>query len=377
VKLTYIVSGIKKAVFFENTAIELRNKGYDINFIIVGVNENSFYEFLKAHKFEVVDIKVKNWFSYPIYSYKIYKILKKFKPEVVHTHLVTANILGLIGAWIAGIKIRVFTRHSGKRRQGDYKTLIYDKLTKIFSTKVIAVSKIVEDLLLKEGYRKSNITVINYGFNLERIFKPDMKEVMDLARKYNPDNQHPVIGVIARAVELKGIQYTITAFRDIIKVYPNARLCLFNFSEADPYASSLNSLLKELPENSYIKVLFEKNIYDLYKIFDLFVHVPTNKYYEAFGQVYVESLAAGIPSVFTISGVSGDFIKDKENALVVNYNNSIEIEQAIISLLENENLREKISVNGIASAKKLFSLDTYSIQLDNFYHLITNSEIKE
>ena len=71
---------------------------------------------------------------------------------------------------------------------------------------------------------------------------------------------------------------------------------------------AIQEAVKELPQNSYCVIPFEKDLFSLYQLFDVYVHTPINPTLEAFGQTYVEALAAGIPSVFTMSGVAPQFV---------------------------------------------------------------------
>ena len=118
------------------------------------------------------------------------------------------------------------------------------------------------------------------------------------------------------------------------------------------YKSEIKNLLSQLPTKSYLEIPFEEDIFSLYHLFDIFIHVPINKEIEAFGQTYVEALAAGVPSIFTLSGVASEFIKNGENALVVDYQNSDEIYEALKRLLRGNNLRSKIIKNGITSVNQ-------------------------
>ena len=67
----------------------------------------------------------------------------------------------------------------------------------------------------------------------------------------------------------------------------------------------------------YTEIVYETDMPALYKTFDVFVHVPVEPHFESFGQVYVEAMASGIPSVFTLAGAATEFVRDGENALVV------------------------------------------------------------
>lgn len=369
-KITYIVSGITRSVFFEHTAVELKKLGYDIDFILVGNRGNEFGLFLQANDFKCNLINLKGWISYPACIKQIYKIIKNNQPDIVHTHLTTANILGLPAAKLAGIKLRVFTKHSGQTGHKDLKLKLYEYITKAFTVYAVAITKREKEALVREKYKKRHIEVIHHGFDIERFMKNDLRELSLLRNKYNPEGKSPVIGIISRCVEWKGIQYAIPAYKNLLKDYPNALLCLFNFSEQEEYSSFINKQLEEIPSTSYIKIDFENNVYDMYKLFDVFVHIPIDPISEAFGQVYVESLASGIPSVFTLSGIANDFIVHNENAQVVDFKNSNEVYIAIKRYLEDLLMAQRIVENGITSVRKEFSLNNYITHLDNFYQRI-------
>ena len=189
-----------------------------------------------------------------------------------------------------------------------------------------------------------------------------------LRNKYNltgRENHYPVIGVISRYTRWKGIQYIIPAYKLVLEQYPDALLILAN-AEGD-YKNEIKQLLKSLPEKNYLEIAFEKELFALYKLFDFFVHVPINNHAEAFGQVYVESLAAGIPSIFTLSGIANEFIFNNKNAIVVNYNNSVEIYKSLLLLLDDMILAEKIKTYGKKRVTDLFDLNLMIQKLEQLY----------
>src|ERR1700743_1054437 len=100
-RITYIVSGIKRSVFFEITAVELAKKGYDVNYILIGNESNDLEVFLSKNNFEYKVIAVKSIIYYPLFIFKIWATLNTYKPHIVHTHLTTANITGLFAARLA------------------------------------------------------------------------------------------------------------------------------------------------------------------------------------------------------------------------------------------------------------------------------------
>lgn len=98
----------------------------------------------------------------------------------------------------------------------------------------------------------------------------------------------------------------------------------------------------------------------------MYVHTPIDDHSEAFGQTYVEALAAGIPSVFTLSGIAHEFIEHEKNAMVVNYKNSEEIYLAMKNILANEALKNEIIHHGKNSVQR-FALNDFIKLLENLY----------
>ena len=88
---------------------------------------------------------------------------------------------------------------------------------------------------------------------------------------------------------------------------------------------------------------------------------------EAFGQIYVEALATGTPSVFTLSGVSPEFVINGKNAVTVDFNNSNQIENAVTEILENKALKDTLIENTKMNLDKFFSLNLMIGSLEELY----------
>lgn len=295
------------------------------------------------------------------------RVLKEQQITHVHCHLAHANWIGLWAAKLAGIKTRIYTRHSGEPLNIHWKERFIDNVQNRLATRIVAISGNIDELLEKQGVPAEKRVLIHHGFNLERFFNPDSEEVLRIKKEYNPDNQFPVVGVISRWLELKGIQYTIDAFHRLLKTHPDALLCLFGASDNADYSKEIKELVQTIPERNVRVVAFENNVYDLFRLFDIYVHVPVNPSCEAFGQTYVEALASGIPSIFTLSGIAREFIVNKENALLVPFRDAASIHQALLLLLNDQILNEKLRMKGPESVSEMFSFARYISQLKDIY----------
>jgi glycosyltransferase involved in cell wall biosynthesis len=125
--------------------------------------------------------------------------------------------------------------------------------------------------------------------------------------------------------------------------------------------------LRDLPPDSYQEINFEPDIFALYQLFNIFIHVPIDPSIEAFGQTYVEALAAGVPSVFTMSGIAPEFIRHRQNAFIVDFKDSQQIYEAMKEILHNGPLRNTLIQQGKEDVRSLFMLNEMVSKLERLY----------
>lgn len=295
----------------------------------------------------------------PFFLYQLYRELLNIKPDAVHTHLRNADLYGQFAAFLCGIKKRIYTRHSSTFNHIYHKkSVIVDRLINHLATNIIAISEVTKKVLIEmEGVNEKKISLIHHGFDIDSFTQVSENRINHIRQKYAIPPGVKVIGVFARYTELKGYQYIIPAFGMLQKKYPDLHFVFANTT--GEYKPIIKSLLNEhLPVESYTEIRFESDLQAFYQILDVYVHTPINNMIEAFGQTYVEALAAGIPSVFTLSGVANEFVVNEKNALVVDYKNSGQIYQSVERLLLDEPLRNQIIKNGREDVKQ-FKLEQF------------------
>lgn len=365
-KVKYILSNINKSFAFEWIADELDKEKFDLSFILLNPAESALENYLLEHNICVVRIPYRGKKDLTRAIFTIYQILTKEKTQIVHCHLFDACVAGLAAARLAGVNKRIYTRHHATFHQVYFPRAVwYDKFISTMATGVVAISENVRQTLIGEGVKKKKIHTIYHGFKLHDFQTISKSQVQALRQKYNSQSKYPVVGVISRYFELKGIQYIIPAFIKLLNIYPNALLLLANAS--GNYTSQIKMLLQDVPQKNYLEVAFEPDIFALYQLFDIFIHVPIDTAIEAFGQTYVEALAAGIPSIFTLSGITPEFITHHQNAWVVPFRDSEAIYGAMQEIISGDVLREKIISQGKEDVHKLFTLEQMINKLEHLY----------
>jgi glycosyltransferase involved in cell wall biosynthesis len=365
--IVYIISDINKSLAFEWIAKYFQEKNQKLHYILINPESSSLEQFFLQQNIPVTRITVNSKKDWPIAWFTLRKLLKQWQPEVVHCHLLQATILGLTAAWTLKVPKRIFTRHHGTlHHQYHPKGVLWDKLCNYLATDIVAITENVKNILVeREQAPPQKVHVIPHGFKWGEFRNFNQKTIAELKNKYLISDDILVIGVISRFTEWKGVQYIIPAFQKFRQEHPKSLLVLAN-AQGD-YADQIHKLLKKLPDDSYRLINFEPELGALYQCFDLFVHTPIDPYVEAFGQTYIEALAAEIPSVFTLSGIACDVIKNDYNALVVPYCDSESIARALRKLCAEPSSQKKLKDNGWHTVQDEFSLSHMIDRLEKLY----------
>jgi glycosyltransferase involved in cell wall biosynthesis len=368
VKVTYVLSLIFKSLEYEWIVRYIDRSRVDLSFILLNPEACELQQWLQNENVKTYHVPFYGKLSYPRCLFRTIQILKKEKPDFVNCNLLDANMIGLTAAYFAGVRNRVYTRHHSTFHHVYFKKgRYYDYYANFLSTQIVAVSSLVKRILIeKEGVPEGKIRLIPHGFGIPDFENVTEERINKLRGKYSIFGRSPVVGVISRYIEWKGVQYIIPAFEEVLKQYPNAVLLIANARQGT-YTKEILSRLSKLPLESYREIEFESDVLAFYKLLDVFVHTPIDDHSEAFGRIYPESLAAGIPLVCTISGIAHDIIVNGVNALVVPHKNSPAITAAILEILKNRQLSSNLSNNAKETALRTLSMEKQKALLEHLY----------
>ena len=355
-RILFVISLVDRSLAFEWFFRELKISGANFRVVFLHPHQPALAAFCKSLNIPTQWIRYRSKFDIPHTFFRLWWLMISNRINLLHAHLFDASFVAIIASRFAGVRKRIHTRHhASQHHQYNPHAVKYDRFINKQSTHIIAISEGIKKILVeKENVSPDNITIVHHGFDLNYFEKVTEARVLSLKIKYSLQNSYPIIGVISRWTHWKGIQFIIPAFKSLLQEYPSAVLLLAN--AMGEYEREIETLLQEIPNNSYRKISFEADTPALYHLMNVFVHVPIDDHSEAFGQVYVEALAAGIPSVFTLSGIANEFIEDRKNALAVSYQNTAAIKNAMAEILSNHQLRNNLIPNGKKDVAKLFDI---------------------
>ena len=280
----------------------------------------------------------------------IYGIIKREKPDIVHTHTAKAGFLGRLAAILAGVPVRVHTFHGhvfdGYFNKITAKVFIaIERFLARFTTKVIAVSNsVANDISMKYNIMpKDKIAIIPLGFDLEKFFAAD-RHKGQLKKELGLADDILLIGIIGRLVPIKNHKM----FLDAAKII----LATSRYSLATKFIIVGDGELRQELENYTVQLGIKENVIFLGWRKDL------ENIYADLDIVCLTSLNEGTPVSLTdvrgaahrIGANHGGGLSDKANdginGLLVPSGDVNSFKTAIMNLLEDSARRIRIGSNG-------------------------------
>lgn len=250
---------------------------------------------------------------------KVYSIIKKIKPDVVHSHLFDDALISLTAAKFAGVKLRAITK--GDACYHYFYTpqwMVFDKLNNSLATHVVAVSGENYDFIVdKEGAPKSKMEMIHHGIPKEDYMNFDDTKIQAFKDKFDLEG-HFVFGSVGRLEKNKGMLDVIKAAKQLTSLTDQKFKVLITGEGAEK-----ESLLSYINENNLQDIVTltgwvdEGDIPNLFKCFDVYVHAS---HFETFGFVIAEAMMYGLPVIATkTSGAAKDAITSIEDGILFDY----------------------------------------------------------
>ncbi|WP_140937934.1 glycosyltransferase family 4 protein [Sphingobacterium lumbrici] len=312
--------------------------------------------------------------------WQLYKIFKKEKPQIVHTHTPKAGTVGMLAAKLAGVPHRLHTvaglpllvAKGKKRKLLDF----VEKITYRCATKIYPNSVGLYDIILENKYTsKGKLKVIGEGssngidtshFNPALISEQQKQELKNSLGIKPEDFLFVFVG---RIVADKGINELVAAFKNSKLQVPNSKLLLVGDFETalDPL---LPETLKEMDTNpNIISVGYQSDVRPYFAISDCLVF-PS--YREGFPNVVMQAGAMGLPSIVTDINGCNEIVKDGFNGLIIPAQNQEKLYEKMLFLLENPEKRKEIADNSRQQIVENYERKYIWNELLKEYHTLLN-----
>lgn len=303
-KVLHIITGLKKGgaetLLFNLCKFDKQHKHTIISLSNIEDSELPFYyPNLSVHSLNFPNGRVKI-----LGLYKLYKLIKKIKPNVVQTWMIHADLIGGIVARFAGIKNIIWGVHHTVLLRGKvkYSTILILKFNAFFSNfipkKIIYCaekSRIIQESI---GYKKSKGIVIHNGYDLNNFFQNDALR-NEFLNEFNTSENTFAIGHVGSYDPLKDQNTLIEALKILHEKHFNFTAVLVG-KNLDKNNSEMVSKIKDSGLCDHVHLLGIRNdIPSIMNGIDIFMLTSLS---EAFPNVLNEAMACGTPCITTNVG---------------------------------------------------------------------------
>ncbi len=280
------------------------------------------------------------------------KIIREYKPDIVHTHASKAGAVGRIAAYKEKVPIIVHTFHGHVFHSyfGRLKTSIYLFAERWLARRTDAIVAISDTQMreLTETYKvapKYKFRTIELGFDLDPFAVDKEKKRTDFRKRYGLSDDSVAIGIIGRLTAIKNHE----GFFEIIRrLAPNTKTPFEVFvigdgELADQLKGRALQIEKEAGRSIFRFTSWITDIAGMIQGLDIVALYSRN---EGTPVSLIESQAAGVPVITTRTGGVQDVVLEGETGFIVEIGESDLYLSRLQELVNDENLRKKMSQNG-------------------------------
>lgn len=331
-------------------ALAFQERGWDVSVISMLPLEQPLSE-LRSHGIQTATLAMRRGLPDPGGALRLWALLRRWKPDVLHAHMVHANLLARLSRLSVRTPVVVSTIHNqDEGRQWRYAAY---RLTSGLSDVTTAVSAMaVEESVRRGAARRDRILLVPNGIEAD-LYLPDMPARERARQALGLAGQFAWLAV-GRLHEQKDYPTMLSAFRHALDDHPDARLFI---AGKGPLEQSIRTSIGRLGLEQATEVLgLRLDVPDLMRAADGFV---MSSAWEGLPMVLLEASASALPIVATDVGGSRDAVIDGIGGYLVPKGDEMALGRAmrrVMSLSRDE--RVAVGSAGREHVVRTFNLDT-------------------
>ena len=338
----------------------LQSKDYKVSAIC------SYGKWIKDIEQEGIKVKIINFkrkispFSDLICLFQLFFYFKKEKFTLVHTHTPKPGLLGQLAAKFASVPIIINTIHGFYFNENTSflkrKFFIFiEKTAAKYSDFIFSQNKEDIKTAIKEKICPSHkIKFLGNSVDLQKFNSDRFSEefIIQKKKELKIQSQKNIIGIVGRLVKEKGYLELFQALKIVLEKFPNSLLLVIGPIEKEKKDRFEPGIIKNFGIEKNVLFLGEReDVDEIYPLMDIFV-LPS--YREGFPHSIIEASAMRRPVVATDVRGCREAVEDGKTGILVPVRNPEKLAQAIIYLLNNPEIAQKMGENGRRKAEREF-----------------------
>jgi len=285
--------------------------------------------------------------------------------EVVHSYGFYSNVFAIPAARFARAPVVI----ASIRDCGETLTATQNRVQKMFCCMadcILTNAEGVRTWLLDHGYPAGKIQVIRNG--IARSSFAGGRPADKLRRELGLAADTPLVAVLSRLNPMKGIEYFLDAAVAVSRRFPSVRFLIIggaSYNGGGSYKAGIEKHAAGLGLDS--RVIFTGFRTDVREILPEINISVLPSLSEGLSNSLLESMAAGVPTIATRVGGTPEAVEDGTTGLLVPPRDPGALAQAMMLLLENQELARSFGEAGHRRVNTLFSIEKMVHQTESLY----------
>lgn len=324
---------------------------------------------------EIYDMHKKPGKDLMVY-YRLWKVLRKIKPDIVHTRNLSA-LEAQLPALLAGVPIRIHGEHGRDVHDLDGNNKRYQQIRKLFSYMVdhyIPLSQDLKNYLTqKVGIKDNKITTICNGVDTNKFHahKNISSQLLDVPEGFlNKDTL--VIGTVGRLEQVKDQMNLLNAFILLLK-QPEVKdkdIKLLLVGDGSQKNKLLQKIKAEQIQEKVWLAGSRDEVPQLMSLISVFV-LPSLA--EGISNTILEAMACSLPVIATEVGGNSELVINGQTGWIVPRSDPEAIKDKCLLYITSPALQKKHSQQARKTIEQYFSIDT----MVNNYNRVYTTLIKQ
>ncbi len=302
--------------------------------------------------------------------FRLAKVLRERKVDVLHAFLLDAEIAARLAAPLAGVPVVIASERNTDYVRPRLHTIALKTTQRLFHVMVANSFAGKQFNVRTLGLSPSRIEVVHNGVDVER-FRPDPPAGESFRRKLGLSLDHPVVGMVGSFKRQKGHDCFLRMARRVADANPDAKFLIVgeplsdDLAATSQYQSEIKALTTSL--NLTDRCIFLGNQRDMRSVYNACDVTVLLSRHEGTPNVLLESMACGVPVVASNIADNAVIVRDGETGHVVPREDSEAAAQCVEKLLADSSRRKAMGTLARSRVCSDFSLERATSRLEEIY----------
>lgn len=345
-------------------AEKLITRGHSVQ--VLAHPEGSILTEVKSRSIPADPISLGAYFN-PRATRSLIRLIRKYKPDIVHLHLSRDlwQVVPAVRIAGGGPKI-ILTKHVGSyvKKKDPLHTWLYRHVSRIITVSEVLHKNVIDTCPIPS----EKVVTIHHALDMSK-YNPQVYDSAQIRRELDIKAEEFVIGTVGRISPGKGLEDFIDAAGILNEKLPELGLLFLIVGTAsygeDVYFNEMKQKVEAAGLNRVIRFVgFRDDVPALLNIMDLFIF-PSRA--EGFGATLIEAMAMGTASVSTYGDGTLDTISDEKTGLTYAPGDIDGLIGAATRVITDHSLRERLGASGRRFVIDHFDLNVMTERVEQVY----------